>query len=92
MTFCREHLALQQVLAPGLSEYRAYISSHLVEPLYLLAKKRWERAFTHLPCFEDSFFLPRYVAGDITLAQLNETMEEVAKHLLIIIEIWGPYR
>ena len=45
-----------------------------------------------LPCFEDSFFLPRYVAGDITLAQLNETMEEVAKHLLIIIEIWGPYR
>ena len=45
-----------------------------------------------LPCFEDSFFFPRYVAGDITLAQLNETMEEVAKHLLIIIEIWGPYR
>ena len=40
VTFCREHLALQQVLAPGLSEYRAYISSHLVEPLYLLAKKR----------------------------------------------------
>ena len=45
-----------------------------------------------LPSFEESFFLPRYVAGDITLAQLNETMEEVAKHLLIIIEIWGPYR
>ena len=40
VNFCREHLALQQVLAPGLSEYRAYISSHLVEPLYLLAKKR----------------------------------------------------
>ena len=40
VNFCREHLALQQAVAPGLSEYRAYISSHLVEPLYLLAKKR----------------------------------------------------
>ena len=26
------------------------------------------------------------------MTKLNETMEEVAKHLLIIIEIWGPYR
>jgi hypothetical protein len=41
VAFCREHLALQQVLAPGLSEYRAYISSHIAEPLYLLAKKRF---------------------------------------------------
>ena len=71
--FCREHLALQQVVAPGLSEYRAYMSSHLVEPLYLLAKKK-------------------YVAGETSLAALQETMEEVAGHLLIIIEIWGPYR
>lgn len=73
VTFCREHLSLQQVLAPGLSEYRAYISSHMVEPLYLLAKKR-------------------YVLGEFSLTQLQETMEEVAKHLLIIIQIWGPYR
>jgi len=73
INFCRQHLAIQQVLAPGLSEYRAYISSHLVEPLYLLAKKR-------------------YVAGEIVLSQLMDTMEEVAKHLLLIIEIWGPYR
>ena len=70
--FCREHLALQQVVAPGLSEYRAYMSSHLGEWLYLMAKK--------------------YVAGETSLAALQETMEEVAGHLLIIIEIWGPYR
>jgi len=71
--FCKEHLALQQVVAPGLSEYRAYMSAHLAEPLYLLAKKR-------------------YVAGEIKLAELQEVMEEVARHLLIVIEIWGPYR
>ena len=35
-----------QVVAPGLSEYRAYISAHLAEPLYLLAKKR--QALAHL--------------------------------------------
>ena len=57
VNFCREHLALQQVLAPGLSEYRAYISSHLVEPLYLLAKKRWDSAFSKgpLPIFTSLF-------------------------------------
>ena len=40
----------------------------------------------------DLLLLLRYVAGEITLNKLNETMEEVARHLLIIIEIWGPYR
>ena len=36
-----------QVVAPGLSEYRAYMSAHLAEPLYLLAKKR--QAMAHPP-------------------------------------------
>jgi len=39
--YCKEHLSLQQVLAPGLSEYRAYISSHLAEAMYWLSKKQY---------------------------------------------------
>ena len=89
------------MVAPGLSEYRAYISAHLAEPLYLLAKKR--QALSHLLAgtplhVNNPFFLllevghflistPRYVAGEIKLAELQEVMEEVARHLLIVIEI-----
>ncbi len=35
--FCREHLQLQAVLAPGLSEYRAYMSGGCREHLQLQA-------------------------------------------------------
>jgi hypothetical protein len=35
--FCREHLQLQAVLAPGLSEYRAYISGGCRENNHLQA-------------------------------------------------------
>lgn len=38
------------------------------------------------------YLFTRYVAGDITLIELKDTMEEVARHLMIIIQIWGPYR
>ena len=39
--YCKEHLSLQLVLAPGLSEYRAYISSLMAGALYWLAKKQF---------------------------------------------------
>ena len=34
VSFCRDHLKIQSLLSPGLSEYRAYISLHLAEALY----------------------------------------------------------
>ena len=71
--FCRDHLKVQKILAPGLSEYKAYLSSHIAEPLYWLAKKR-------------------YLAKKCSGEELNKTMEEVAQHLLMVIQIWGPYR
>jgi len=42
VTFCRDHLTVQENLAPGLSEYRAYISSHISEPLYWLAREKYQ--------------------------------------------------
>ena len=36
--FCLDHLAVQSKVSPGLSEYRAYLSSHTAFPLYLLTK------------------------------------------------------
>ena len=38
--FCREHLKIQSILSPGLSEYRAYISLHLAEALYWGNKRK----------------------------------------------------
>ena len=38
--FCREHLKIQSILCPGLSEYRAYISLHLAEALYWGNKRK----------------------------------------------------
>ena len=73
VNFCRDHLKVQKKLAPGLSEYRAYISNHIAEPLYWLAKKR-------------------YMEKKCSSQDLNKTMEEVAQHLLLVIQIWGPYR
>ena len=49
------------------------MSSHIAEPLYWLAKKR-------------------YLAKKCSGEELNKTMEEVAQHLLMVIQIWGPYR
>ena len=73
VNFCRDHLKVQKMLAPGLSEYRAYISNHIAEPLYWLAKKR-------------------YLAKKCSSQDLNKTMEEVAQHLLLVVQIWGRYR
>ena len=42
VSYCRDHLAVQKCVSPGLSKYRAYISSHIAEPLYWLAKKRYQ--------------------------------------------------
>ena len=39
--FCRDHLMIQSMVSPGLSEYRAYISAHIAEPLYWLSKNRF---------------------------------------------------
>merc|ERR1719474_907331 len=39
--FCEEHIKLQQKVAPGLSEYCAYMSGHLGEALYWLNKKKY---------------------------------------------------
>ena len=66
--YCRDHLAVQQYLAPGLSEYRAYISQHLAEPLYWLAREKTPDT------------------------DVVKTMEEVAHHLLLVIQVWGPFR
>ena len=41
--FCRDHLDIQRTVAPGLSDYRAYISAHLAEPLYWLTKNRYKQ-------------------------------------------------
>ena len=71
--FCRDHLSIQQILAPGLSEYRAYMSSHIAEPLYWLPKKK-------------------YLAQKCSGEDLSKTMEEVGEHLMMVIQIWGPYR
>jgi len=71
--FCRDHLRIQKILAPGLSEYRAYMSSHIAEPLYWLTKKR-------------------YLAQKCSGEELSKTMEEVGEHLMMVIQIWGPYR
>ena len=40
VSFCREHLKVQSILSPGLSEYRAYISLHLAEALYWANKRK----------------------------------------------------
>ena len=71
--YCRDHLLVQSRVAPGLSEYRAYISWHLAEPLYWASKDK-------------------FVQKLISSSQLMSQMEEVARHLLIVIQIWGPYR
>jgi len=73
INFCKDHLKVQKKLAPGLSEYRAYISNHIAEPLYWWAKKR-------------------YVEKKCSSADLMKTMEEVAQHLMLVIQIWGPFR
>jgi len=70
---CADHLRLQKSVAPGLSEYRAYMSGHYGEALYWLSKRK-------------------YVAMTIKRDQLNTNMEDVADHLLKVVEIWGPYR
>jgi len=71
--FCRDHLKIQKVLAPGISEYKAYLSSHIAEPLYWLAKKR-------------------FMAKKYSSEEMVKSMEEVAQHILMTIQIWGPYR
>ena len=43
VSYCRDHLAVQRCVSPGLSKYRAYISSHIAEPLYWLAQKRYQK-------------------------------------------------
>ena len=40
ISFCREHLKIQSILSPGLSEYKAYISLHLAEALYWGNKRK----------------------------------------------------
>ena len=44
---CRDHLKVQKHVAPGLSEYRAYISWHLAEPLYWLLKETYLQKVSH---------------------------------------------
>jgi len=73
VNFSRDHLKVQHYLAPGLSEYRAYISNHIAEPLYWLTKEK-------------------YLQKTISEEELTRTMEEVANHLLLVIQIWGPFR
>jgi hypothetical protein len=73
VNFCRDHLKVQSKLAPGLSEYRAYISNQIAKPLYWLAKKR-------------------YMEKKCSSQDLNKTMEEVSRHLLLVVQILGPYR
>ena len=34
LSYCEDHLELQTIIAPGLTEYRAYISLHYAETLY----------------------------------------------------------
>ena len=41
--FCRVHLKIQEKVPPGLSKYRAYLSSQIAEPLYWLTKKKYIR-------------------------------------------------
>ena len=38
--YCKDHLEIQASLAPGLSEYRAYISYHMARALYSLIKEQ----------------------------------------------------
>ena len=71
--FCADHLKVQAVVAPGLSEYRAYISWHLAEPLYWTAREKYDNNL-------------------VTKQELLTSMEEVTKHLLVVIQIWGPFR
>lgn len=71
--YCRDHLKVQSAVAPGMSEFRAYMSWQISEPLYWLAKKNQK-------------------VGLIDKYDLNEIMCEVAEHLLMVINIWGPYR
>lgn len=73
VNLCRDHLLVQRDLAPGLSEYRAYLSYHIAEPLYWLGTER-------------------YLEKRISEEELIKTMEEVANHLLLVIQIWGPFR
>ena len=71
--FCQDHLKVQAAVAPGLSEYRAYISWHLAEPLYWTVSEKYEENL-------------------ISREELLASMEEVTKHLLVVIQIWGPFR
>lgn len=70
--YCRDHLEIQSLVAPGLSEYQAYMSWHISKPLYWLASKKHEM-------------------GDMEKTDLNQVMCQVAEHLLMVINIWGPY-
>jgi len=66
--YCKDHLKVQELVAPGLSEYRAYMSMQISEALYMLAKRKY------------------------TGEDLYQAMCEVAEHLLVVLNIWGPYR
>lgn len=71
--FCRDHLEIQKSVSPGLTKYRAYLSSHIAEPLYWHTKKR-------------------FLGNKCSKEELHSAMEEVAGHLRMVIQIWGPFR
>ena len=89
LEFCVDHLAVQSKVSPGLSEYRAYLSSHTAYPLYLLTKVSQVEI---LISFRQCDLQRRYVDKLITREELMRRMEEVGSHLDITIKVWGEYR
>ena len=88
LEFCQDHLAVQRRVSPGLSEYRAYLSSQTAHPLYLLTKVRDRRDQSR----PNSVFQRKYLDKRITREDLMRSMEEVAGHLMMTVQIWGEYR
>ena len=89
LEFCRDHLAVQRRVSPGLSEYRAHLSSHLAFPLYLITKVQCKVSWSfRLNCL----FQRKYLDKLITREELIRSMEEVESHLMMTVKIWGGYR
>ena len=99
VNFCRDHLKVQRKLAPGLSEYRAYISYHLAEPLYWLAKKQYiekkcsseDLSKTMDICWCKSISKPVYLQHVLSITNQNEFqfhLDSQRVRTLFFIAMW----
>ena len=89
MRFCEDHLEVQKILSPGLTEYRAYISLHYAETLYQLVTRFSEKCndTTGGTCNNTTDNTCNNITGD-TCTMMTRAME----HLETVIRTWQDYR